>query len=362
MTNWRATAVHLHGLAHEQVCTTKAEKEACLTLSSPLESFVGRQYLRKFEGSNEAYTVEITSVVPQDGDENELDRPRLEATVTPVTRGYKQAPLFKSEVIDQLDSIVQKKLDANPSYQLYNSLTTARFVRGALFIQDAREPMARMSELTQRDHLNLASYDRKLESVMEELQKMQDQNELGVNEARFVREYDADAEVFKGIQVLNQGLDEFAADRKAYLQALGEQLKDPEMQLKDPLSKARHTLFLYEQWPSKGEMPLNYFDGALEAIVEHFQAGFQDVFGGNAMFKLKKQWCEVVKFVQQLPASVVYANKWARVILHEGTGAVAKFLIELELQWAMDTAACERWFSLMNRLKDKRETECPCLC
>ena len=169
-----------------------------------------------------------------------------------------------------------------------------------------------------------------------------------------MREYDADAEVFKGIQVLNQGLDEFAADRKAYLQALGEQLKDPEMQLKDPLSKARRTLFSYEQWPSKGEMPLDYFDGALEAIVEHFQVGFQDVFGGNAMFKLKKQWREVVKFVQQLPASVVYANKWARVILHEDTGVVAKFLIELELQWAMDTAACERWFSLMNRLKDKK--------
>jgi hypothetical protein len=34
-TNWRATSIHLHELAHEAVCTTKAEKQNCLTLSSP---------------------------------------------------------------------------------------------------------------------------------------------------------------------------------------------------------------------------------------------------------------------------------------------------------------------------------------
>ena len=352
-TNWRATSIHLHELAHEAVCTTKAEKQNCLTLSSPLENFVGRQYIRKYEGYDRPYTVEITGVEPPlDDTENEFDRPRLVAKVTPAVRNYSQEPLYKSEVVDQLDTIVQKKLDANASYQLYNGTTSARFMQSGMLLLDAREPVARLSELTQRDGLNLAAFDRKLESVQEDIDALI--NKPGINEAKFIEEYNTDAEVFKGIQVLNQGREEYSKDRDQYLKALAKQLKDPELDMQDPVSLSRKKLFDYAKWDKKADRETDYFEGALQTISAHFNVLFERKFGKNFLYRLERDWRTAVIFVESLPSSFSYDDRWERALSSQKVGRVAEFLIELELDFPMDTSCAERWFSLMNLVKDKR--------
>ena len=235
ITNWRATAVHLHELAHREVNTRQEWRDESLTLRSPLADFVGRSYLRQFTGCKELYTVKITGVTgaPAEG-ESELDQPFLEAKVTPATRGYKQEPLFKAEVVDQIDP--SDRLEKSSHYQLYNQLTSARFIKSALFMMDARAPQARLSELTQRDNMSLKSLSRKLSSISSDLEAMKLKPEA--NEASFNQLYSPDREVFRGIQVLNQGLDEFEKDRKAYLEALQQELQSPALQLTDPVDTA----------------------------------------------------------------------------------------------------------------------------
>ena len=91
-------------------------------------------------------------------------------------------------------------------------------MQSGMLLLDAREPVARLSELTQRDGLNLAAFDRKLESVQEDIDTLI--NKPGTNEAKIIQEYNTDAEIFKGIQVLNQGREEYLKDRDQYLKAL----------------------------------------------------------------------------------------------------------------------------------------------
>ena len=64
ITNWRSIAVHLHGLAHQAVCITKAQRAESLTLQSPLADFMGRSFLRKFAGYQRMYTIGIIGVAP----------------------------------------------------------------------------------------------------------------------------------------------------------------------------------------------------------------------------------------------------------------------------------------------------------
>ena len=164
-----------------------------LTLESPLESFVDRYWLQQFEGSGKLYTVTITGVAPPlDDNENTLDRPRLSAKVTPHTAGYKQDPLFKAQVVDQLEQT--DKLKGNDSYELYNGLTSARFVATANMLLDVRAKLARISELTQRDSLNLNSLNRKLSVFEKDIQWLlaksnSGSQNRGSHEANFFQDY-----------------------------------------------------------------------------------------------------------------------------------------------------------------------------
>ena len=55
-----------------------------------------------------------------------------------------------------------------------------------------------------------------------------------------------------------------------------------------------------------------------------------------------------------LPSSFSYGDRWERALSSQEVGRVAKFLIESELDFAMDTSCAERWSSLMNLVKYKR--------
>ena len=83
---------------------------------------------------------------------------------------------------------------------------------------------------------------------------------------------------------------------------------------------------------------------------------FTKQFGENFTFKLEKDWRAVVIFVEDLSSSLDYHDRWKRALNSLEIGKTAKFLIELELSFAMDTSCAERWFSLMNLIKSKRRS------
>jgi hypothetical protein len=156
-----------------------------------------------------------------------------------------------------------------------------------MLLQDTREPIARLSELTQRDGLNLAALDRKLESVQGDVKALL--SKPGVDEARFISEYDPDAEIFKGIQVLNVETEEYAQDRKQYLEALTEGLKDPALDLQDPISLAQKRLFDFVKWEKKVDRHADYFQDALQPLSSHFRVIFTRTFGENFLFRLERE-------------------------------------------------------------------------
>ena len=93
----------------------------------------------------------------------------------------------------------------------------------------------------------------------------------------------------------------------------------------------------------------------LGALSSHFKTIFERRFGANFLYKLEKEWRAVVIFVEGMSLSFDYAKRWQRALNSE-IGKIGKFLIELELSFAMDTSCAGRWFSLMILIKDKRRS------
>ena len=351
LVNWRAIAIQQHTLAHQQVITSKADKAEFLSLSSPLESFVGKSYFRQFTGYARQYAMHITGVVPPVGEENDFNRPRLEAKVVPARESYQQEPLYKSEVVDQLDPT--DRLQNNPSYEIYNNLTSARFVKSSHFLMDAKEPIARLSELTQRDDLSLKSLDRKLKGVKAEMAQLK--STPGENEGKFVKEYDSEREIYRGIQVLNEGLEEADADRTTYLDAIAEELDAPELTLPGPLHGARRELFDYDSWPEEYEA--GYFEPHLKQMAKHYEFMFKLWCGDQYLAQLLRQWRSVVLYVLEQKKhwkKLGYKRVWQKACLSDDMEPAARLLLKIEHSTALDTSCVERWIGLMGRIKAVR--------
>ena len=99
----------------------------------------------------------------------------------------------------------------------------------------------------------------------------------GETEARFLKEYNEATETYKGIQVLNEGMEAFEADKKNYLEAFLKELDDPELTLPEPIHVARRQLFDYEDWPE--EYNAEYFKPLLETVCKHYEYIFELWFG-----------------------------------------------------------------------------------
>jgi hypothetical protein len=352
MTNWRQICIHTHKHAHQTVCTRVADKAECLHLASPPTAFVGRSYLRSFGGFRQMYTVSITGVRDGADSANGMDKPCFIAKVTPVTTSYIQEDLYKAEVVDQIDP--SDRLNGNASYELYNSLTSARFVRSCLFLLDARCPQSELSELTQRDHVNLKSLRRKVQSVKATVQDMV--TELQPNELKFDVEYLPDREIYRGIQVLNEGLDSFKADREEYLLGLAKELDDPELNVTNhPVHNARANLFDFENWPT--DYSADYFQPDLDTMLKHYHCLFLAAGGSSYPAKVRRQWRDAVGYVVDMQPGarkLSFSDVWTKAHASDEVDSLAKLLIQIEIVFLIDTSAGERWFSLMNQLKWKR--------
>ena len=363
LNNWRTICVHQHSLAHELACTTIEEKRLSLSLESPLIDFVDRYYLTKFTGfGNKMYTVTITGVVDEPGHvgKNDFCGPMLKAKVTPCERGYKQEPLWKSTVVDQLDPTTAK-FQTNPVYQLYNRLTGSRFLSSCTLIYDVRKHLARISELTQRDNLSQYSLNKKVVNFEKDMAALM--ANPGENEADFFLQYNTEKELYKGIQVLHDnkdpasGVDLFKADRTAYLKATLEGITGRVL-LKGAVHGARATVFDYDSWLDSDDLPANFLHKELETFAKHYSVQFEREFGEGWFSDLLSEWRVVVQLVVERRDGrwkrYTYNGVWQAVYQHNDIGGKAKLLIEIEIAFIMDTACAERWFSLMANLKDKK--------
>ena len=359
LNNWRVICVHQHSLAHEQCCTTKEEKRLCLSLASPLDQFVDRYYLTKYDGfGNQLYTVTITGVVDEPGHvgKNDLCGPMLKATVKP---SNEKLILWKSEVIDQLDPTCVS-FRTNPVYELYNQLTGSRFLASCNLILDVRKHLARVSELTQRDNLSQYSLKKKVMNFEKDLITLQ--STPSENEHGFFNEYNSEKQIYRGIQVLSDycgagSVDLFKADRANYLEATLKGITGKVL-LKGPVHEARATIFDYDSWLESADLPIDFLHKELTTFAKHYSSQFVREFGEGWFDDLLSEWRQVVQLVVDRREGrwkrYKYNDVWQAVHKHNDTGEKAKLLIEIEIAFALDTACAERWFSLMAILKDKK--------
>ena len=208
--------------------------------------------------------------------------------------------------------------------------------------------------------MNLNSLNRKIEGFEKGVQwllaKDQDgcQNR-GTEEAAFFRVYKPRDEVYRGIQVLNDGLDWFELDRQSYLKHLQDKVVG-KMTLKGPVHKARADLFDYENWDA--EPTACFLTAELKIVSTHYAVIFTKYCGEDYFDKLVNEWSMVVSLVQANRKKCWrrhdYLEVWEAAYKHSTTGNTAQLLIEIEQSTALDTSCAERWFSLMARLKDKR--------
>ena len=94
----------------------------------------------------------------------------------------------------------------------------------------------------------------------------------------------------------------------------------------------------------------DYFHDALQPLSSHFRVIFTRTFGSNFLFRLERELRAAVIFVDGLPASFDYDERWQRALNSPEVGKAAKFLIELELDFAMDTSCAERCMVQFNEL------------
>ena len=362
LNNWRTICVHQHSLAHELCSTTKEEKRLSLSLESPLADFVDRYYLTQFTGYTQLYTVTITGVVDEPGEvgKNDFCAPMLKAKVTPHERGYKQEPLWKSEVVDQLDP-TSSKFREHPVYELYNKLTGSRFLRSCNLIYDVRKHLARIFELTRRDNLSHYLLNKKVLNFEKDLIAMQ--ATPGENERNYSLEYDPTKQIYRGIQVLSDdcngdtGANLFELDRAVYLKATLAGITG-RVRLKDPVHEARASIFNYDGWLEGADLPADYLHAELGVYAKHYNNHFTREFGDEWSDDLLSEWRLVTQTIIDRRDGrwkrYSYNNLWKAVYLHSDTGPKAQLLNEIEMAFAIDTACAECWFSLMANLKERK--------
>ena len=299
----------------------------------------------------------IIGVVDEPGhvEKNDFCGPMLKAKAG----ADKLDDLWKSEVVDQLDPTTEK-FRSNSVYQLYNALTSSRFLSSCNLIFDVRKHLARISELTQRDNMSQYSLKRKIKNFEADMTLLL--TTKGESERDFFLEYNDEKEVYRGIQVLSDnkdggGVDLFESDRTAYLKATLDGIKGKVL-LKGPVHEARATIFDYDSWLEADNLPVAFLHDEIRTFSNHYSVHFDREFGSNWSSDLLSEWREVTSLVAEQRDKkwrrYTYDQIWKAVYNHSDTGAKAQFLIELEFALAVDTACAERWFSLMANLKDKK--------
>ena len=179
----------------------------------------------------------------------------------------------------------------NAFHELYNELTSNRFLQSCYMLLGVRKCLARVSELTQRDNLSQYSLKKKVNQFVKGITNLQ--QSPGGEEKAFIEKCDRGRQIYRGIQVLNEGKGVAATDRAGYLKAIEDNIIGKVL-LKGPIHEARAELFDFDEWLDQDDQAPDYLHNLVKVLSSHFSH-----FGDGWEPDLLSEWSALVKLVQE---------------------------------------------------------------
>jgi len=277
--------------------------------------------------------------------------------------------LSKAQVVECAEDGFDDTLKGDAAYALYDELSQARYLLTAAFLLDVRTKLKRLSELCQRGTLLPTDVNLRHEALQGELDHLA--STPGAEEASVRSEYNSRQETFKGIAVPDweSATEAFEQDKKDYLAKLKSTLA-ARIPLKGPVHEARDTIFNHKnfplkKWPPKDDSERSklqeFGDKEIKTLVVHFQqfwdleaAGCDDI--AHLVEAVQQEFAELKIMNARDPKLQELSPKqfWSKIFTEKKEDYPRLHtLVNVERKLPLDTSECERWFSLMNRLKTK---------
>lgn len=284
--------------------------------------------------------------------------------------------LHKAIVLDLMESD-EVELTTQEAYAEFMTLTSARFLLTQAFIEDARTITAALSLLCQRACLLACDINLKHDAVQAQLRALG--HKPGYNESTIRQQYCAVTQTFQGLAIPNWEEDSklFLRDRTKYLMNLCNALAE-----KIPLTEGVHgwisVIMNRKDWPLDCSEPVEgepeaqehpmdaYGTHEMGELLSHYKKFMTDkwpllsfeTIAQNVQTEWSTWKALVLRDHKTLKAGGLHTLKvhhlWQRLVTtFDDRLTFLTFLIKICLKVPYDTSCCERWFSLMNRLKSK---------
>ena len=362
-TDWRVLCIDFQERGKKQTRQAALSQDSRgKYLRTPVADFKNVTYSRKFQGSG-WHTGQIKAVLPTNGNDFDLE----EACLKGVYQDKHVEFLHKAELLDLLEAD-DPELAQNSLYKLYSGVADGQYLCTLGFMIDVRTILAELSELCQRGTLLAADVNLKLEAVRDRIISLQEKP--GPTENAISSKFDTERELYRGIAVPHwkDGRKQYLVDRKRYLKKLLEVLGGEGMT--GVLHDNMNTLLNVPAYPiNDHQAMLDHGQEAIAELARHFHHFFK--FGRRAdgiesveemIPKLQLQWTCVMRAVRK----DAYALKRKGLHTYQPSELIAHinlklghlypelcFLLKVCVKVPLDTSCCERWISLLNRLKSK---------
>jgi hypothetical protein len=241
-------------------------------------------------------------------------------------------------------------VEASTAKGLLRTLLSVRFICFLGFICDFTTALSNLSEAFQSDNLSLSRALDELDATLGLLEQLS--TSPGHVYSKFLQEVDnpMDPTKFRGFDIVGgkKGLDLFKHDSEALAKQAVFYLENRfrvEGVIKD------FKIFDPSNWPIGGDCSTItlYGEEELSRILYHFRSLFTDEISKQ----IEEQWLRLKLFVCEriLLHERNFHTLWPRIATQENRFANIMKLISLVSLLPMSTAACERGFSMMNRIK-----------
>ncbi|XP_071505975.1 LOW QUALITY PROTEIN: zinc finger protein 862-like [Diadema antillarum] len=220
------------------------------------------------------------------------------------------------------------------------------------FLQDILDSMSKLSQNLQKDSSSLAEASRAVDATSFQLGSLA--KKPGMYLQSFLDEMgeSKDQTVFRGQQLKRTEMEEeFEANRSDVVSKLQRHLTRRFESLRRDEVAAAITILNTRQWPQTTEDLESYGNAAVDFICRHFSTVLTQhkCELANVMY----EWQEAKLYVSSLPTMKRH-NAWMDIMLDEELKAhIPNFmhLVEILTVLPLSTAACERGFSCMKRVK-----------
>ena len=399
--DWRVICMQLHEQGKRKALQSELDPDnRKLSLVSPLTAFVGKRFKREFKDSKGKKKMEAGTIISCDlksearptctnksdkhGELGETEaavhlmNPRLKVKYD--SDGVTDW-LTKGQMIDMME-LDQPALMRSDKYKLYCDASHAKYLLFVCTLYDVRTLTSELSELSQRGTLLPTDVNAKFASVKNELLAMarKTKPQMGPKEQSLLDDYDETSETYQGITVVGWKMFKptWEKERRAYILKLAEML-EKRVPMSDGFHKNLCTILNVKDYPLHDSKALT--DHGNEALKELFTI-YKELFrrrsekdknwpsknatGGfdpkDMFVKLRVQfgqWKERIRIDHDDKKTMGLHTRtvkklWSHFIKKsEGMYPVFSFFMRLLLSVPIDTSCCERWFSLMKRLKNK---------